>query len=248
MRLLLPLLLAVPLFAVDPLDLQQVRRVYVLPMSNGMDQYLASRLIRDGLYEVVTDPKLADAVLSDRIGEPLEQKMRELYPPPPPPEVKEVKPAKGTSSGDALSLRLPDMPVRASSFSRGRGNVFLIGVASREVLWSLYQPPKETTARSLDRTAERIVRNLRKDWNRKPALEAAPVVMPTPPAPVAAPAPVKPAAPAPVPAVPPTPVPATPAPAPVKPAVPVPAPVKPAAAPVVPPAPVQPGPPVAPVK
>ena len=64
-------------------DLAGVRTVYVLPMSRGMDQYLANRLANERLFTVVTDPKLADAVLTDHIGESFESQMEALFPPPP---------------------------------------------------------------------------------------------------------------------------------------------------------------------
>ena len=54
-----------------------------------MDQFLANQLTTDGVLQVVTDPQRADTILTDRIGEPLESKFKELYPPPPPPERKE---------------------------------------------------------------------------------------------------------------------------------------------------------------
>src|SRR5688500_13830221 len=67
-------------------DLMEVREVYLLPMSGGLDQYLANRLTREGRFEVVTDPKNADAVFTDRLGPAFEDKLKELYPRPPKPE------------------------------------------------------------------------------------------------------------------------------------------------------------------
>src|SRR4051812_2136690 len=61
-------------------QLKQVQSVYLLPMGSGLDQYLATRLVEDHLFQVVTDPKRADAVFVDRIGEGLETKLAELYP------------------------------------------------------------------------------------------------------------------------------------------------------------------------
>src|SRR5215831_4514427 len=64
-------------------DPRQAKTVYLLPMGNGLDQYLADRLTREGLYTVVTDPTKADAIFTDRIGQSFEQAMKELYQPPP---------------------------------------------------------------------------------------------------------------------------------------------------------------------
>lgn len=63
-------------------QLLQVQSVYILPMGSGMDQFLANRLARFAKMQVVSDPQHADAVLTDRLGEPFEKKLDELYPPP----------------------------------------------------------------------------------------------------------------------------------------------------------------------
>ena len=52
--------------------------VYVLPMAGGLDQYLAQRLSSDHVMKVVADPKLADVVLTDRLGEAFEQKLADI--------------------------------------------------------------------------------------------------------------------------------------------------------------------------
>ena len=64
-------------------DLSTVHTVYLLKMSRGLDQFLASRLTSDHVFRVVTDPQLADAVFTDQIGEGFEMKLDELFPPPP---------------------------------------------------------------------------------------------------------------------------------------------------------------------
>src|SRR5271154_5677990 len=66
-------------------DLQKVHTVYLLSMSSSMDQYLANRLTTEGVFQVVTDPNLADAVLTDRLGMAFEERLKQLYPPPAPP-------------------------------------------------------------------------------------------------------------------------------------------------------------------
>src|SRR5581483_240956 len=63
-------------------DLSTARSVYVLSMSHGMDQYLASRLANGHILQVVTDPKLADVFLTDHVGQAFETQMAELFPPP----------------------------------------------------------------------------------------------------------------------------------------------------------------------
>jgi hypothetical protein len=118
---------------------------------------------------------LADAILSDRIGHSFEQAFAELYPPPPPPPEKEEekkddktdkaekKPAGESSSIGAALADRPDVPARASSFSRGRGNVFLIDRKSRRVLWSEFSRPKNSQPDEVHSTAGKLVSRLQSD-------------------------------------------------------------------------------------
>jgi len=46
--------------------------VYILPMGHGLDQHIANRLTREHVVEVVADSARADALLTDRLGGPLE--------------------------------------------------------------------------------------------------------------------------------------------------------------------------------
>lgn len=136
-------------------QLQQVQSVYILPMGSGMDQFLANRLARFGKMQVVADPQHADAILTDRLGEPFEKKLDELYPPP-------ADPKKAVADEDATgTLKDEQPPVRA--FSRGRGNFFLVDRKSRNVLWSTYELPRNGSPAELNRTAERVVNNLKRD-------------------------------------------------------------------------------------
>src|ERR1035441_3711592 len=64
-------------------DLANVRSLYVLPMSHGLDQYIANRLTNEHVFTIVTDPKLADAVLTDHVGTGLQAKLAALLQPPP---------------------------------------------------------------------------------------------------------------------------------------------------------------------
>src|SRR5215472_673605 len=60
-------------------DLRRIKTIYMLPMSNALDQYLAERITHAGLYTVVTDPKRADAIFTDRIGTGFENALKDLY-------------------------------------------------------------------------------------------------------------------------------------------------------------------------
>lgn len=123
-----------------------VQAVYVLPMSGGLDQYLANRLTSAGVFRVVTDPKLADAVFTDQLGASFEQKLAELYAPEPSDtENEEEKPRRNVSS-----------------FGRGKGTVFLVDLKSRAVIWSAYEKPSGSTPSVLNRKATHIVQQIKK--------------------------------------------------------------------------------------
>jgi hypothetical protein len=78
-------------------DLDGVHTVYVMPMARGLDQYLANRILNQHVFRVVTDPKLADAVLTDAIGENFQAQLENISPtpkPPDPPAPAAAEPAK----------------------------------------------------------------------------------------------------------------------------------------------------------
>jgi hypothetical protein len=135
-------------------DSSGVQTVYLLPMANGLDQYLASRLVASSAFHVTTDPKKADAFFTDKLGEAFEQRLDALFPPA---EEKTSKDGKNKESGG-----LPP-----SSFSRAKGTIFLVDAATRSILWSAYEPSKNTTPSELNRTAERIVARLTEPGKRK---------------------------------------------------------------------------------
>ena len=155
-------------FAATP-ELKQVRKVYFLQMGSGMDQYLAQHLTKGNTLEVVTDPALADAIFSDRIGETFEQKYLELYPPPKPAEEEKSEDADKESKKDDKALQSSGAVRGTSSWSRGRGNVYLIDRKSRTVLWSSFRKPKNSTAKEMDRTAAHVVGSLKNDLGLKAA-------------------------------------------------------------------------------
>ena len=166
--------------AADRAALQQPRTVYLLPMANGMDQYLANHLTREGFYQVVTDHAKANVVLADRLGSNFESRMEELYPPPAPPtppakpKPEPEKPTRARRATDPLESVMVelkgDQVPRTSSISRGRGNLFLVDIKTRELLWSAFMTPKSTAPQDLNRTADRLVSRLERDaknWAKK---------------------------------------------------------------------------------
>jgi hypothetical protein len=169
-------MIALSLGAAANPQLKQVTTVYILSMGAGMDQFLANQLTNAGVFRIVTDPKQADAILTDRLGEPFEKKFDELYPPPPTPEQLK-KEAEAKEANDKLSpgqRRSMDLGgggadrATSSSFNRGKGNFFLVDRKSRSVLWSVYEPPaKDSTPAALTKVAARVVKRLQADLSDK---------------------------------------------------------------------------------
>jgi hypothetical protein len=174
-------LAATAAFATVNPELHEVKRVYILAMTASMDQYLANQLTKAGIFEVVTDPKKADAIITDRVGESFENKLDDLYPPPAPPKPEKPaadstdapKPDGSKSLRELNSEKLSGLDLsgatRPSTMGRGKGNIFIVSRGSRAVLWSVYEPPKNNTSSELTKTAERVVKHLQLDLIGKKA-------------------------------------------------------------------------------
>jgi hypothetical protein len=163
MRLLLAFaVMAGAAFAAVHPHLKEVNTVYLLPMSNSLDQYLATTLTEQGVLQVVTDPHKADAILTDKIGEAFEQKMNELFPPP---KAKEETSEAASSQSNDDAWAQPAQ--RLGSFSRGRGTLFLVDRQTGNVLWSTYQPVRSSRPEDVSRRANEITHRLKKDRKAK---------------------------------------------------------------------------------
>ncbi len=136
-------------------ELSDVKTVYLLPMSSGLDQFLAIRLTTGSILQVVTDPRKADAIFTDRIGTGLEQKLDELFGEKPKSEEKDKENAN--NSGKPMMQPL----------TRGRGAIFLVDRKTRNVIWSVYERPKSATSDEMHHVAERIAIRLEKDRKGK---------------------------------------------------------------------------------
>jgi outer membrane biosynthesis protein TonB len=214
-------------------DLASVHSVYLLPMARGMDQYLANQLTNAHIFQVVTDPKLADAILTDHVTEAFQAQLEEFSPTPKPP-VAEKKPDAEPSAKAGDKPAAPEKPATAeppakaddkatapekpaaaepaakaddepkparakakatpddeptapapvpalmgktentltspaanSGFSRARGTVFLVDAKSRQVIWSIYAPPRDFAGKEMNRTASDIVSRLKRDLKPK---------------------------------------------------------------------------------
>jgi len=137
-------------------DLADVKAVYLLPMSFGMDQYLAIRLTTGSKLQVVTDPQKADAIFTDRIGPGLEKSFDDLY-----GVVKTKSDDKSDASkGDFGKSTMQPM-------SKGRGAVFLVDRKTRDVLWSTFEMPKSSAASDVKHAADKVADKLEKQIKGK---------------------------------------------------------------------------------
>jgi hypothetical protein len=134
-----------------------VKTVYLLPMSGGLDQYLALQLTSRGVLQVVTDPQKADAIFTDSIGARLENSLSDLYRAEEKAKADKDKSDKDKSNADEFSH--PSMRPLSST---GRGVVFLVNRATRDVLWSTYERSRGTQPEDLKHVAEKIVERLAK--------------------------------------------------------------------------------------
>jgi hypothetical protein len=147
--------------AADRPQLADVTKVYLLPMTYALDQFLAIRLTKGGQIEVVTDPKQADAILTDHIGSNLEEKMNTLYGEKQQPEAVQDK-DKDKNKQDPPSFAGP-----MAGSSRTRGAVFLVDRRTRGVVWSDYVRPKNSQPDELHHVADKIATQLEKDKKGK---------------------------------------------------------------------------------
>jgi hypothetical protein len=120
------------------------KTVYILPMAAGLDQYVAQWLTKDHIMQVVADPRTAEVVMTDRLGEAFEQKMKEIHP--------------DTDKSDKKS---DETAPHTFHSAKPVGTIFLVDAKSRQVLWSDYQkPPRSNSDSDLNRTAEQIARKI----------------------------------------------------------------------------------------
>src|SRR5258708_33224623 len=130
-------------------DLAATKSVYLMPMSRGLDQYLAQKLSATGRFQVVTDPQKADAFFTDRIGSNFEESL---------PELLEPKAVAAKQDDPASNYVRPAM----QPLSRGKGNIFLIDRQSHTVIWSAFITTKTSDAKELSHVAEHLANELSK--------------------------------------------------------------------------------------
>jgi hypothetical protein len=133
-------------------------KVYLLPMSNGLDQYLAQQMTAEGVLHVVTDPQKADAVFTDHLGESFEQSLADLY---------QTKLKADDKSNDAAEDKGASPARSGMQGKRGRGTIFLVNRRTHDVLWSVYELPKDSQPDTLRHSAGKISAELAKSIKGK---------------------------------------------------------------------------------
>jgi len=144
--------------SVSAAGLGDIKTVYLLPMSNGLDQYLAQQLTAGGVLQVVTDPQKAEAVFTDHLGESFELTLADLY---------QTKPKADDKAGDTGEDKGASFARSGMQGKRGRGTIFLVNPRTHEVLWSVYELPKDNRPAGLRRSAGRIGAQLAKSITGK---------------------------------------------------------------------------------
>jgi hypothetical protein len=156
---------------VSATDFANVHTVYLLRMSRGLDQYLAHRITDEHLFQIVTDPRQADAVFTDQIGESFEARLEEISPTPEPnkpaPKPKPKKDEEEVSPFLGDTVNKLSNPASFSGFGRARGTVFLVDAKSRRVIWSAFEPSRDSSPHEMDHTAREIVHRFQSDLKRK---------------------------------------------------------------------------------
>lgn len=155
-------------------ELKDVKSVYLYPMSGGLDQHLANQLTKDHVFRVVADPKLADALFTDQLGKQFEyradhikrdtDKLAAASPVVAPPPAQQLSPGVIPTVAASQTSEPP-----SSTFTKGRGTVFLVDAKSREVVWSDYLRPKNSSSHELEQTAKRLAKNISKTLAPPPA-------------------------------------------------------------------------------
>ncbi len=139
-------LLAVPF---GQAQLRDAQPVYFWPMQHSFDQYLAEAVNTADALTVTFDPKLAAAIMTERIDANFLEAMEEIF-----PTKKEESEDKKDDSieGDFAMARTKNRPQ-----SRPQGTLFLVDVKTRRVIWSSYRGELKPDSKDLHKEARRVV-------------------------------------------------------------------------------------------
>ena len=132
-------------------------------MRHSLDQYLAEQLSTDGPFQVVVDPKLADAIITERIDAPFLKAMDELVAEREQTGKTEAAASDSATSGGSVEEGLQSGRPANRAMGQPQGTVFLVHTTSRRVLWSTFISQKEVMPKNLHEQARNVVGRLKKD-------------------------------------------------------------------------------------
>ena len=128
--------------------LPRFRTVYILEMSNGLDQHLANRLTGSRVMWVVLEPKRADAVLTESLDESFWSWLAQ--------DLSSRLPAQRRRRRSRAGIRK-----NAARQLQTSGHGLPGGSARQVVLWSAWENPKNPSPVELGHSAERIANQLK---------------------------------------------------------------------------------------
>lgn len=133
-------------------DLGSAQPIYFWAMQGSLDQYLAEQAAAAGSVQVTVDPKMAKAIMTDRIDAPFLEAMDELFP----VEGREApKKPEDSIEGDFQVSRPSNRPKGTP-----KGTIFLVDVRTRQVLWSTFLGELDARPKSLHREAQKVIERL----------------------------------------------------------------------------------------
>jgi hypothetical protein len=147
--------IAAPLAAAD---LASVGPVYFWPMNGALDQYVAEQATSEGLFPVTVDPAQAKTVMTDHIDAKFFEGMNEVFAAETPAAEEGADEEASGSIESGLAAHRPANRPRGNS----HGNVFLVDVQTRRVVWSAFIGEYDRRPKSLHREAKQVVGALRK--------------------------------------------------------------------------------------
>ena len=144
-------------------------------MTRSFDQYLAEQIAAESVFDVVVDPKLANAVLTDRIDSHFLAAMDELFPLPEPGDPAETEKAATEKKDDKDDVANESIEA-GGAFKRPvnrpmgspRGTLFLVDVHSRTVLWSTYLKEYDPSPNKLHQQARSVVKRIKEQMGVTP--------------------------------------------------------------------------------
>ena len=126
-------------------------------MEGALDQYIAQEASAVGAVSVTVDPKMAKAILTDRIDANFLAGMDELFPLP---VVEKEEEKKEDDASDSVETGLQKPRPANRALSRPHGTLFLVDAKTRRVLWSTFLGDYERSPKKLNGEAKSVVQRM----------------------------------------------------------------------------------------